>query len=103
MDCNITERAGDDTSRTETKRVHVHACADCKLSVWFLPSGSAKEFAAEKSLAVYEYGRVLTLNWATVTAWKKVRSRWIRSSRSAFPISLRSWRASRVPGGHRSA
>src|SRR5260370_8950028 len=63
---------------------------------WCSPSDFAKEFAAEKSLAVSEYGCVPTSKWAPGIAWKKARSRWIRSRHSVFRISLQSWRASRV-------
>src|ERR1035438_9504530 len=41
-------------------------------------------------------GRCPTSKWARGTGWKKVRSKWIRSSRSVFRISHRNWRASRV-------
>jgi len=72
------------------------ASAACKISSWYSPSNYALEFVAEKSLAVSEYGRVLMSKWAPGTARRKVRSKWIRSSRSVFRISLQSWLANRV-------
>jgi hypothetical protein len=68
--------------------------AECKLSSWCSPSAFARVFVEEKSLAVSEYGRVSMSKWATGTAWKKVRSKWIPSRRSVFRISLQHWRAS---------
>ena len=67
-----------------------------KISSWYSLSDYAREFVAEKSLAVSEYGRVLMSKWAPGTAWTKVRSKWIRSSRSVFRISRQSWLANRV-------
>ena len=66
----------------------------CKLPSWSSPSACATEFVAGKSLAACAYGRGPTSKSATVTGWTKVRSKWIRSSQSAFRISPGSWPAS---------
>src|SRR5207247_3879517 len=75
---------------------YLPSSAGCKLSSWSSPSVCAREFVAEKLLAAFGYGRSPTSKWVPGTVWKRVRSRWIRSLRSVFRISLQSWRESRV-------
>src|SRR5579872_2492920 len=53
-------------------------------------------YAAEKLLAVSGSGSIPTSRLAGATAWRKVRSKSIPSSRLVYKTSRRVWRASRV-------